>query len=104
MESGDGLIVTEMSLLFAGRRACAGVSNLRELARRSDEETATKVSIRLHVHPDRARLDAPQRQEWPRSRRSIRGTDIQTIDHAIKRALDIIGSLTLLILLSRSSC
>jgi len=95
-----GLIVTECPS-FSPADARALESRISgELARRSDEETATKVSIRLHVHPDRARprCTAAARSGHVPGARFAHGHP--TIDHAIKRALDIIGSLTLLILLS----
>jgi len=74
----------------------------RELAKRLDAETADSVSIRLHVYPELRRageegLSPVDPLLYPELRpRGTRGT----IYDAIKRGLDVIGSLTLLAVLS----
>jgi lipopolysaccharide/colanic/teichoic acid biosynthesis glycosyltransferase len=73
-----------------------------ELTRRSDAETARRFSIRLHVHPDPKRVGTDGR--WPIGpltfpelhSRQTRGA----LYGVIKRGVDVIGSSTLLLLLS----
>src|SRR5437016_793229 len=74
----------------------------RQLAKRVDGETLGRFSIRLRVYPEPRR--AGEEGVWqvdpllypkPRSRQEQR-----TIYDAIKRGLDVIGSLTLLLMLS----
>jgi exopolysaccharide biosynthesis polyprenyl glycosylphosphotransferase len=73
----------------------------RELARRLDAQTAGRVAVKLHVHPDPAGakdngvrpVDPIVRRELPRRKRQTQGD-------AAKRAFDIALSLTLLAILS----
>src|SRR3954471_15261174 len=58
----------------------------RELVKRSDAETAERLSIQLHVHSDAKSMDVE-----PQSR-SARAT----VYDAIKRGFDVVGSSTLL--------
>ena len=84
--------------------ACEGLAARvrRALAKRLDSETVGRLSIRLHVYPEPRRAGAEG--VWPidpllypelRSRQ-----EAGTLSDAIKRGLDVIGSLTLLVLLS----
>jgi lipopolysaccharide/colanic/teichoic acid biosynthesis glycosyltransferase len=86
-----GVILTEVRTLdaAAGRELEARIS--RELLTKLDAETAGKFSVRLHVCSEQERpeeeglwLDEPRRATYD----------------AVKRGVDVIGSLTLLILLS----
>jgi lipopolysaccharide/colanic/teichoic acid biosynthesis glycosyltransferase len=97
-----GIILTECSSFDLPDARAMETRISEELARRSGDETAGKFSIRLHVHPGPGRPveSAPAAAtvaDFPGlNARQGRAT----IDHAIKRALDIIGSLILLIVLS----
>src|SRR3989441_7397794 len=74
----------------------------RQLADRLGAEAVDKLSIRLHVYPEpklageeglwrvNPLLYPERRSRWER----------RTIDDAIKRGLDVVGSLTLLVMLS----
>jgi len=98
-----GLIVPEIPASdLAGTRQRLDACVRRELASRLDAETVAGVSMRFHVYPEPRR--AGEGEPWPvdpilypelRSRR--RGS---RADEAIRRGLDIIGSLTLLAVLS----
>jgi lipopolysaccharide/colanic/teichoic acid biosynthesis glycosyltransferase len=86
-----GVVLTEVRALDAERARAVEARISRELAGRLDAETAGKCSIRLHVESEEqcAGEGGPR---WIRRRRT-------TYD-AVKRGLDIVGSLTLLFLLS----
>ena len=97
-----GVILPECPSFGAAEAQTLEARVARQLASRSDGETAGGFSIRLHVHPepkragDEARLPVgavgfPQ----PQSRQGR-----ATIDDAIKRTLDAIGSAMLLLILS----
>jgi lipopolysaccharide/colanic/teichoic acid biosynthesis glycosyltransferase len=86
-----GVILTEVRTLDAAARRELEARISRELLTKLDAETAGKFSVRLHVCSEQERpeeegfwLDEPQRTTYD----------------AVKRAVDVIGSLTLLILLS----
>jgi len=73
----------------------------RELSRRLDAQTARRVSIRLHIHPDpKAAVAAGFRSVDPIVGRPFREDKRRTDDHAANRALDVVLSLTLLAILS----
>ncbi|HEY3044219.1 MAG TPA: sugar transferase [Vicinamibacterales bacterium] len=97
-----GLIVTECSSSAPANARALESRIVEELARRSDEEMAGRLSIRIHVHSEPARLadNAPAPSEVASFPALNSPQGRATIDPAIKRALDIIGSLTLLVLLS----
>jgi lipopolysaccharide/colanic/teichoic acid biosynthesis glycosyltransferase len=98
-----GVILPEIRVSdLANTREVLDARVRRELARRLGGEAVDKVSIRLHVYlePKLAEKEGrwrvnpllyPERRaRWER----------RTIYHAIKRGLDILGSLTLLVVLS----
>jgi lipopolysaccharide/colanic/teichoic acid biosynthesis glycosyltransferase len=74
----------------------------RELSRRLDAQTASRVSIQLHIHhaDPKAAEAAGFRPGDPIVERALPGDERRTQYHAAKRALDVVLSLTLLAILS----
>jgi lipopolysaccharide/colanic/teichoic acid biosynthesis glycosyltransferase len=97
-----GLILTGCSSFGAAEARALEARLSEKLAMRSDEEAAGKFSIRLHVHPEPARPaeNGPAvagLANFP-AFHALHGR--ATLDQATKRVLDIVGSLTLLVVLS----
>jgi lipopolysaccharide/colanic/teichoic acid biosynthesis glycosyltransferase len=73
----------------------------RELSRRLDAQTASRVSIRLHLHPDPKAPDAAEsRPVDPMVGRAFPREARQAECSRDKRALDVVLSLTLLVMLA----
>ena len=72
----------------------------RELSRRLDAQTAGRVSIWLHVHPDPKAEEKGVRPVDPIVSQGRPGREGQTHYDAVKRAFDVAVSLTLLAILS----
>jgi lipopolysaccharide/colanic/teichoic acid biosynthesis glycosyltransferase len=98
-----GIILPECSSFGVADARAMEARISEELARRSGEDTAGQFSIRLHVHPEPAARSV-ESAAAPAGIPNFPALDGRqgraTIYRVIKRALDIIGSLTLLILLS----
>jgi lipopolysaccharide/colanic/teichoic acid biosynthesis glycosyltransferase len=96
-----GIVLPERSpLTVADARALQGRIS-EALARRLDEETATKFSIRFHVHPEPPPAESAAASATVATLPTLNARQRRaTIDRAIKRALDIVGSATLLAVLS----
>jgi lipopolysaccharide/colanic/teichoic acid biosynthesis glycosyltransferase len=94
-----GVILPEIRDFDADTARAFEARICRQLAKRSQAE---RFSIRLHIHP----APKPEREEehWPVG--SVNFPEIHSrhaqgiVYHAIKRGLDVIGSLTLLLVLS----
>jgi lipopolysaccharide/colanic/teichoic acid biosynthesis glycosyltransferase len=86
-----GIILTEIRALDAAARRELEARISRELVTKLDAETAGKFSVRLHVHSEQKQTG--EEALWPAD---PQGT---TYD-AIKRGLDVIVSLALLLVLS----
>jgi lipopolysaccharide/colanic/teichoic acid biosynthesis glycosyltransferase len=72
-----------------------------ELSRRLDAQTASRVSIQLHIHPEpRAAEAAGSPPVDPIVERAFPGDERRSQFDAAKRALDVVLSLTLLAILS----
>jgi lipopolysaccharide/colanic/teichoic acid biosynthesis glycosyltransferase len=93
-----GVILPEIHAIEAARMSELEARFCRELVKRSDAETAQRLSVRLHIHSDPKRMAvnvcAPAGasefpEPHPRRKREI-------LYDAIKRGLDIVGSSTLL--------
>jgi lipopolysaccharide/colanic/teichoic acid biosynthesis glycosyltransferase len=96
-----GIILPECSSFGLADARAMEARISEELARRCDEETAGKFSIRLHVHPEPRSVESATTPAGVDNFPALTGRQGRaTIDRMIKRALDIIGSLTLLIVLS----
>jgi lipopolysaccharide/colanic/teichoic acid biosynthesis glycosyltransferase len=97
---------TVLGLILSENRAFDGDANAldrrvrRALAGRLDPRTPVRFSIRLHVHPQPRRVQ--EEGGWPvRDFPMVHSRqDRGTIYEVIKRGLDIIGSLSLLVVLS----
>ncbi len=85
-----GVVLTEIRSFEAASARAMEDRASRELAGRLDPDTAGKLTIRLHVIPSQTRAAGQER--WPDASRSPYD--------AVKRGVDVLGSLTLLILLS----
>src|SRR2546427_2377955 len=73
----------------------------RELSRRLDPRAASRVSVRLHIHPDPKAVEAEAfRPVDPIVGRAFPGDTRRTHYDAAKRALDVVLSTTLLAILS----
>ena len=99
--SAVGVVLTEIETLDPSvAREIAGRVR-RELGKRLGTETASDFSIRLHVHPEPAGAgDGELLPVDPILQKLRPPVEQLPIRDAIKRSLDIIGSLTLLALLS----
>ncbi len=97
-----GVILPEIPAIDVAQAGELEARICRELTRRSDAQTAGRFSVRLHLHPEPGRVGIDAR--WPVGSLNLPELHSQqepgTIDLAIKRALDVIGSVTLLVLLS----
>ena len=98
-----GLIVPEIRASDPAK-ACEGLDARvrRTLAKRLDAKTVAKFSIRLHVYPEPKLVG--EEEFWlvnpllyPERRSRL---ERRAIDDGIKRGLDVVGSLTLLMMLS----
>jgi lipopolysaccharide/colanic/teichoic acid biosynthesis glycosyltransferase len=97
-----GVILPEIPAIDAAKAGELEARICRELTKRSDAQTAGRFSVRLHLHPEPGRVGLEAR--WPVAPLNVPELHSQqepgAIDLALKRALDVIGSATLLVLLS----
>jgi lipopolysaccharide/colanic/teichoic acid biosynthesis glycosyltransferase len=86
-----GVIMTEVRTLDAAAAHELEALVARELVARLDAETAAKLSIRLQVHSEQKRTEEAG---------TLPGGPQRTTYDAIKRGLDVVGSLLLLVALA----
>jgi lipopolysaccharide/colanic/teichoic acid biosynthesis glycosyltransferase len=98
-----GVILPEIRTIDAAKASQLDARLCGELIKRSNAETASRFSIRLHVHPpEPRRMEAAARPEAE----SVDFPDLQSppvrwsVHDTVKRGLDVFGSSTLLLVLA----
>jgi lipopolysaccharide/colanic/teichoic acid biosynthesis glycosyltransferase len=97
-----GVILPEIHASEAGRMSELEARFRRELVKRSDAETARRLTIRLHTHsdPKRMKVNEPSPAGAPDFPEPHLRRERATLYDAIKRGLDVVGSSALLAALS----
>ena len=95
-----GVVLTEIESRDSALASGIEARVRYELTRRLDEKTAWSVSIRLHAYPDLKRMSEGENAPADPLLRTIRPRDRRGETYsALKRGLDIVGAMGLLILL-----
>ena len=95
-----GVVLTEIESRDSALASGIEARVRYELTRRLDEKTAWSVSIRLHAYPDLKRMSEGENAPADPLLRTIRPRDRRGERYsALKRGLDIVGAMGLLILL-----